>query len=169
MTDQTSATSKENPEGVTSNESPISFHGRVVAQATGPVDHPDLLGRHHVITVYETEQGELNLVLEFKTFCDAEKSHFDVEPKVNLDEISELMLMYDPSQYLNRKRLCHRHESVIKQFLKRLHKQYDDLCASIEHQLLNYEPSVPVRTDSSDATSRRSPRWKSWIRFAKPR
>lgn len=40
------------------NRPPVAFQGRTVAEAVGPL----LGGRHHEITVYETETGELHLV-----------------------------------------------------------------------------------------------------------
>ncbi len=153
------------------NRPPVAFQGRVVAQAIGPTDEPPLLGRNHAITLYETESGELHLVFEFKTECEYERSHCDVELAIHPDEIPEVMLAYDPAEYVNRKQLNHRYESETTQFIKRLHHQYDDLCASIERQLLSYQPSVNVvdRQDGEEANPSNQSSWRSWISFGKPR
>lgn len=153
------------------NRPPMAFQGRIVAQALGPTDDPRLLGRHHTITLYETDSGELHLVFEFKTECEHEQPHCDVELRILPDEIPEVLLAYDAAEYINRKQLNHRYESETTQFIKRLHHQYDDLCASIERQLLSYQPSVnaggPQEREETDPANQSS--WRSWISFGKPR
>ncbi len=152
------------------NRPPMAFQGRIVAQAIGPSDDSRLLGRHHAITLYETESGELHLVFEFKTECEFEKPRCDVELGILPDQIPEVLLAYDAAEYVNRKQLNHRYESETTQFIKRLHHQYDDLCASIERELHRYQPQVNVggRQDGEEANASNPSNWKSWM-FGKPR
>jgi hypothetical protein len=153
------------------NRPPVAFQGRIAAQAVGPTDDPRLLGRHHAITVYVTESGELHLVFEFKSECEHEKRRCDVELGIQSDEIPEVLLAYDATEYLDRTRLKNRYEREIMQFMKRLHHQYDDLCASIERQMLNYQPQVPVGSqhDGGDVDEVKPSGWRSWLPFSKPR
>lgn len=150
------------------NRPPVTFQGRVIAQAEGPADDLRLLGRHHAITVYETEAADLHLAIEFKTECEHEEPRCDVELKITPEELAEVLLFYDATEYLNRKQLQHRYEVETAQFMKRIHHQYDDLCRSVERQMHGYQPTVPVGVPQQDEESNQ-PGWRSWIPFGKPR
>lgn len=144
----------------------VAFHGSVVAKAEGPADHPKLFGRRHVITIYESDDGWLYLKTDFETRCLHEQGVTIVEGKLHIDDLEDLLLTYEATEFLNDSQFCARHEAKENRFKKDLWQQYDALTVQIQQQMSGFMANKAASSgECADQSLSKTSRISSWIPF----
>ena len=75
---------------------PVEFHGELMVAVDGQDPDDQTGGRCHDIAIYHVENGDLAVVIAYRTAAAGESEHCTVEMAQNADDVDEILSLYDP-------------------------------------------------------------------------
>lgn len=81
---------------------PLEFSGRSLAHSQGCRDNPVTLGRWHDIHVYQADDGQYIVNVQFHSPLETEMSDSIADAVDELADVDDLLSLYDPTERLDR-------------------------------------------------------------------
>jgi hypothetical protein len=125
--------------------SDVEFQGRRVTQAASLYDEPSAYGRWFEVAVYHRSDDMWVVHIVFHTSCLYETPHANVEVVDRANDVEAVLMIYEPTEYLNRDWIQPRNEVDRHRFMETLRRRFDELTGRVSAELRPYED--PMQRD----------------------
>jgi hypothetical protein len=127
----------------------IVFQGQLVANADGERNRPTAFGRWHEVSVYLRSDGLWVVCIAFNTLCVHETPSIDVDVVDRADDVETVLMIYEPTERLNRRWIRPRYEVDKRKLIRTLQSNFDELINQI---IARIRPVERERVSASTAT-----------------
>jgi hypothetical protein len=138
----------------------LTFEGELLCCATSDPYPSEAGTRHFRLGLYSQSSGEFVVTIEYVTTCENESNFSQVETVEESKDVENVLFAFEPSEFVDRKRMYATREEVRCKLQKDLFQAYDgavtkilDSLAEFTEQVKQQPTSDPILT--SDETPRR--------------